>query len=203
MRVIRKSNYEEASMACAELIASQIRLKPDCKIGLATGSTPIGTYKDLVDMYKAGKAAQVNLLTDRLLLKEMNNCGAGDNSVTLTPNGKFYLCPAFYYGDEKQSVGDLSSGLNIKNPQLLRLDHAPICRQCDAYHCRRCIWMNGRLTMDANTPSHQQCVVTHVERNASRYLQQKLQEKGIQLSNSNEIAEIDYLDPFNIVNRWK
>ena len=54
MRVIRKSNYEEASMACAELIASQIRLKPDCKIGLATGSTPIGTYKDLVDMYKAG-----------------------------------------------------------------------------------------------------------------------------------------------------
>ena len=37
MRVIRKSNYEEASMACAELIASQIRLKPDCKIGLATG----------------------------------------------------------------------------------------------------------------------------------------------------------------------
>ena len=54
MRVIRKSNYEEASMACAELIASQIRLKPDCKIGLATGSTPVGTYKDLVDMYKAG-----------------------------------------------------------------------------------------------------------------------------------------------------
>ena len=44
MRVIRKSNYEEASMACAELIASQIRLKPDCKIGLATGSTPSGTY---------------------------------------------------------------------------------------------------------------------------------------------------------------
>ena len=54
MRVIRKKTYEEASMACAELIASQIRLKPDCKIGLATGSTPIGTYKDLVDMYKAG-----------------------------------------------------------------------------------------------------------------------------------------------------
>ena len=54
MRVIRKKTYEEASMACAELIASQIRLKPDCKIGLATGSTPVGTYKALVDMYKAG-----------------------------------------------------------------------------------------------------------------------------------------------------
>lgn len=54
MRVIRKANYEEASRACAELIASQIRLKPDCKIGLATGSTPVGTYKALVDMYKEG-----------------------------------------------------------------------------------------------------------------------------------------------------
>ena len=54
MRVIRKANYEEASKACAELIASQIRLKPDCKIGLATGSTPVGTYKALVDMYKEG-----------------------------------------------------------------------------------------------------------------------------------------------------
>ena len=52
MRVIRKAGYEEASKACAELIASQIRLKPDCKIGLATGSTPVGTYKALVDMYK-------------------------------------------------------------------------------------------------------------------------------------------------------
>lgn len=171
----------------------------------------IGSYKEtletladsLADMYKAGKPVQVNLLTDRLILKEMNNCGAGDNSVTLAPNGKFYLCPAFYYGDERQNVGELSSGLNIKNARLLRLDHAPICRQCDAYHCRRCIWMNSRLTMDANTPSHQQCVVAHVERNASRYLQQKLQAKGIQLSNSYEIAEIDYLDPFNIVNRWK
>lgn len=171
----------------------------------------IGSYKEtletladsLVDMYKAGKPVQVNLLTDRLILKEMNNCGAGDSSVTLAHNGKFYICPAYYYGDEEQSVGELSSGLNIKNARLLRLDHAPICRQCDAYHCRRCIWMNSRLTMDANTPSHQQCVVAHVERNASRYLQQKLQEKGIQLSNSYEIAEIDYLDPFNIVNRWK
>jgi CXXX repeat peptide maturase len=170
-----------------------------------------GSYKEtldaladgIVDTYLTGKPVQVNLLTDCLILKEMNNCGAGDSSVTLAPDGKFYICPAYYYEDEKQNVGDLSNGLSIKNSQLLRLDHAPICRQCDAYHCRRCIWMNSRLTMDANTPSHQQCVVAHVERNASRYLQQKLQEKGMQLSNSYEITEIDYLDPFNIVNRWK
>ena len=158
---------------------------------------------DVIEMYCQGRTVQLNLLTDRLILTEMNNCGAGDNNVTLAPNGKFYLCPAFYYEDEKQSVGDLKNGLDIKNPQLLRLDHAPICRQCDAYQCRRCIWMNQGLTMDANTPSHQQCVVAHLERNASRYLQIKLVQAGIQLTDSRQIEELTELDPFNIVNKWK
>ena len=157
----------------------------------------------IVEIYSQGRSVQLNLLTDRLMLTEMNNCGAGDNNVTLAPNGKFYLCSAFYYEDEKQSVGDLKSGLHIKNPQLLRLDHAPICRQCDAYQCRRCIWMNQRLTMDANTPSHQQCVVAHLERSASCKLQMKLDEAGICLTDSHPIEEMTELDPFNIINRWK
>lgn len=157
----------------------------------------------IVEMFQQGRSTQLNMLTDRLMLTEMNNCGAGDSNVTLAPNGKFYLCPAFYYEDEKKNVGDLKSGLHIKNPQLLRLDHAPVCRQCDAYQCRRCIWMNQQLTMDANTPSHQQCVVAHLERNASRYLQIKLNEAGIRLTGSQPIEEMTELDPFNIVNRWK
>lgn len=157
----------------------------------------------IVEKYLQGRSVQLNLLTDRLMLSEMNNCGAGDSNLTLAPNGKFYLCPAFYYEDEKQSVGDLRSGVAIMNPQLLRLDHAPICRQCDAYQCRRCIWMNQRLTMDANTPSHQQCVVAHLERNTSRKLQMKLGEDGIRLTDTQPIKEMTELDPFNIVNRWK
>ncbi len=157
----------------------------------------------IMELFHQGRSAQLNLLTDRLMLTEMNNCGAGDSHVTLAPNGKFYLCAAFYYEDEKQNVGDLNSGLVIKNPQLLRLSHAPICRHCDAFQCRRCIWMNQRLTLDANTPSHQQCVVAHLERNASRYLQMKMQEAGFPLEDSDLIEEITELDPFNIVNRWK
>ncbi len=158
---------------------------------------------DICEMYSQGKAAQINLLTDRIMLSEMNNCNAGSGNVTLAPNGKFYLCPAFYYNHPQNDVGNLKEGLRIKNQQLLRFDHAPICRHCDAYQCRRCVWMNSRLTMDANTPSHQQCVVAHLERNASRLLQHKLKEKGISLNPSHEITMIDYLDPFNIVNKWK
>lgn len=158
---------------------------------------------ELCEDYQTGKSAQFSLLTDRIMLNEMNNCNAGVNNITLAPNGRFYLCPAFYYDNPSDDVGDLKRGLNVKNQNLLDLNHAPICRICDAYHCKRCIWLNSRLTFDLNTPSHQQCVIAHLERNASKLLQQKLKEKGIRLNPSHEIREIEYLDPFYIVNKWK
>lgn len=157
----------------------------------------------IIDLYRTGKSVQLNLLTDRLLLSEMNNCNAGVNNITLAPNGKFYLCPAFYYENPQDSVGDLISGVVIKNQQLLKLDYAPICRNCDAYQCKRCIWKNRQLTLDINTPSHQQCVMAHLERNASRELLIKLEKNGIILNNRQKIEELNELDPFNIVNRWK
>lgn len=158
---------------------------------------------NLCEVFYAGKSIQLNLLTDRIMLNEMNNCNAGVNNITLAPNGRFYLCPAFYYDNPNEDIGDLSRGLEIKNQELLNIDHAPICRICEAYHCKRCIWLNGRLTLDYNTPSHQQCVISHLERNASRLLQQKLAEKSMSLNPSCEIKEIGYIDPFNIVNKWK
>ena len=165
------------------------------------------TLESLADIivvcYKSGRFVQLNLLTDRLQLTGMNNCNAGVSNITLAPNGRFYLCPAFYYDNEEDSVGDLKKGLDVKNQQLLRLDHAPLCRQCDAYQCKRCVWQNQHLTLDANTPSHQQCVMAHVERNASRQLLAKLKDNGVTLRGSHEIEEIDYLDPFNILNKWK
>ena len=165
------------------------------------------TLESLADIivvcYKSGRFVQLNLLTDRLQLTGMNNCNAGVSNITLAPNGRFYLCPAFYYDNEEDSVGDLKKGLDVKNQQLLRLDHAPLCRQCDAYQCKRCVWQNQHLTLDANTPSHQQCVMAYVERNASRQLLAKLKENGVTLRGSHEIEKIDYLDPFNILNKWK
>ncbi len=55
MRLIVCENYEKMSDAAADIIASQLILKPDSKLGLATGTTPIGTYDRLVEMNKAGK----------------------------------------------------------------------------------------------------------------------------------------------------
>ena len=54
MRVYKVKNYDEMSRKAANLIAAQIITKPDSVLGLATGSTPVGTYKYLVEKYNNG-----------------------------------------------------------------------------------------------------------------------------------------------------
>lgn len=153
-------------------------------------------------IYVSGKSPQLNLLTDRIMLEKMNNCGAGDTSVTLAPDGKFYVCPAFYLSADGYAIGDMVNGLEIKNSQLYRLDHAPLCRRCDAWQCKRCIWLNRKTTLEVNTPSHEQCVVAHLERNASRKLLIDIRKHGKFMSGSEDIKEIDYLDPFDVKEEW-
>lgn len=153
------------------------------------------------NLYGKGLSPQLNILTDRMVLEKMNNCNAGWECITLAPNGMFYTCPAFYY-DNELPIGSFAEGLQIKNPQLFRLDHAPICSHCDAYQCRRCIWLNKKLTLEVNTPSREQCVLAHLERNASRELLNKVRELGEFLPGK-EIEEIDYIDPFDKRDDWQ
>lgn len=55
MRVIVCDNYEQMSMEGAKIFAAQITLKPNSILGLATGGTPVGLYKNLIKMNKAGE----------------------------------------------------------------------------------------------------------------------------------------------------
>lgn len=52
MNIIIRENYEQMSKCAAEIIAGYIKSKPDCVLGLATGSTPIGTYQELARMHR-------------------------------------------------------------------------------------------------------------------------------------------------------
>ncbi len=54
MKLIICKDYEKMSERAAMMVAGVVALKPDCTLGLATGSTPVGMYKCLVDMYRAG-----------------------------------------------------------------------------------------------------------------------------------------------------
>ena len=48
MRLICAKNYDDMSLKAANIIAAQVSLNPKSVLGLATGSTPIGTYRHLV-----------------------------------------------------------------------------------------------------------------------------------------------------------
>ena len=54
MRIIKAKDYDDLSRKAANIISAQVLLKPDCVLGLATGSTPIGTYKQLIEWYEKG-----------------------------------------------------------------------------------------------------------------------------------------------------
>ena len=55
MRLIIAKDYADVSRKAANIIAAQVQLKPDCVLGLATGSSPIGTYQELIRKYENGE----------------------------------------------------------------------------------------------------------------------------------------------------
>jgi len=54
MRLIKAKDYQEASRQVANIISAQVILRPDSVLGLATGSSPIGAYQQLIEWYNKG-----------------------------------------------------------------------------------------------------------------------------------------------------
>jgi len=66
MVICKAKNYQDMSRKAANIISAQIIMKPDCVLGLATGSSPSGVYKQLIEWYKKGdldfsKVTSINL----------------------------------------------------------------------------------------------------------------------------------------------
>ena len=66
MVIYKAKNYQDMSRKAANIISAQIIMKPDCVLGLATGSSPVGTYKQLIEWYNKGdldfsKVTSINL----------------------------------------------------------------------------------------------------------------------------------------------
>ena len=66
MKILVAEDYEKMSLAAADLITAQVKEKPNSVLGLATGGTPIGTYKVLVDRYKKGELDFSKVITFNL-----------------------------------------------------------------------------------------------------------------------------------------
>ena len=75
MKIIRATDYKDLSRKAANIISAQVIMKPNCVLGLATGSSPVGTYEQLIEWYKKGDVdfadvTTVNLDEYRGILKE-------------------------------------------------------------------------------------------------------------------------------------
>ncbi|MBQ3064585.1 MAG: glucosamine-6-phosphate deaminase [Clostridia bacterium] len=66
MNIIVCKNYDEMSLRSAEIMAEVIKGKPACVLGMATGSTPIGLYRNLIRMNKAGEISFKDVTTVNL-----------------------------------------------------------------------------------------------------------------------------------------
>lgn len=66
MNIFIEKTYDDVSKRAAEIVAEQIKAKSDSVLGLATGSTPIGMYKNLVKMYEDGEISFKNIKTVNL-----------------------------------------------------------------------------------------------------------------------------------------
>jgi CXXX repeat peptide maturase len=153
----------------------------------------------LTGYFRNGVSKEVNIITDRMSLKAMKNCMAGIEHFTAGLDGNFYICPAFYHESEmfhNPKIGSIEDEINIPENYLLKLEKSPICKLCDAYHCKRCFFLNKKMTEEINIPSEEQCVISHIERKATIKLMDELNNENGMLKCTSKIEELDYYDPF-------
>ncbi len=143
-----------------------------------------------------GVDLQLNILTDRMRLTSMQNCNAGVENLAVSLNGNLYPCPAFF-GDAQFKCGDIFNGYTAPSQKLFKFANAPICTVCDAFHCKRCVWLNRNLTHEVNTPGWQQCVMAHLEREVGREALARIRRNRPDFCPQIHIPEINYLDPLD------
>ena len=89
MLVVIKDSFEEMSREAAKLLASLVRRKPDCVLGFATGSTPLGMYKELIRLHKEeGLDFRKSL---HLIWTSMLGCRPLMNKATIISCGRICL----------------------------------------------------------------------------------------------------------------
>lgn len=71
MRIYKAKDYVDMSRKAANIVSAQVIMKPNCVLGLATGSTPIGLYKQLVEWYNKGDLDFLQSVSVSVCLKKM------------------------------------------------------------------------------------------------------------------------------------
>lgn len=144
--------------------------------------------------FEDGDDKYVDVITDSVMCLEENNCKAGEDSFTLAPNGYIYACPAFYYSDPSKYIGSIEDGIIEEKLRYYARESSPICSNCDASQCKRCVYQNKNWTGEYNTPSSYQCKKSMIERKAAKKLSDILEQLEY-VGCKCEIEEVSALDP--------
>ena len=119
MRIYREKDYEAMSRRAAQIIAAEIVHNPACLLGLATGSTPQGAYRYLVDWYKQGLLSFKNVRSVNL-----------DEYVGLAPNHD----QSYRYFMQSNLFGHVDiNPANTRVPDGLTRDAKAFCDEYDAF----------------------------------------------------------------------
>ena len=119
MKIYREKDYAAVSRRAANLISAQVITKPNCVLGLATGSSPIGAYDQLVEWYEKGdldfsKVTSVNL----------------DEYIGLTPDND----QSYHYFMKQHLFSRVNIDMaNTHVPNGVAADMAEECKAYDAY----------------------------------------------------------------------
>ncbi len=142
----------------------------------------------------------VDVLMKRFALRGINECGAGDKSLAVGPDGSLYFCPAAFRSGY-DPCGHISEGVDIANRQLFTREYALPCRdKCDALHCSRCVFWNKSTTLEFCVPAENVCKLAHVELEAQSWLGNEAVERKIWNEEEWEIPAAPVInDPFKLV----
>ncbi|MDO5135404.1 MAG: glucosamine-6-phosphate deaminase [Eubacteriales bacterium] len=130
MKLIKVKDYQELSKKAAGIIAANIILKPDCVLGLATGSSPVGTYQELATMYERGEL-DFSQVTSVNLDEYVGLDGSSDQSYRYFMNKNLFekvnipmgrtFVPDGSNLDEKKACADYEEILKKTGPADLQL----------------------------------------------------------------------------------
>ncbi|WP_175490766.1 radical SAM peptide maturase, CXXX-repeat target family [Clostridium gasigenes] len=150
--------------------------------------------EEMLKYYKNGVMKEVNKITDILLIDEMENCNFGVNNYALAPNGKIYICPAFYYNDPENYICSIGEEISIKNQNLFKISSSKFCSQCEIYSCNRCVYDNKKRTREYSVPSSIQCKVSSIEYSTSYKFIKEIEDNKIEIAQFKRLKEIEYDD---------
>ncbi|MCI9450167.1 MAG: radical SAM peptide maturase, CXXX-repeat target family [Clostridiales bacterium] len=148
----------------------------------------------IIEFWNNQKYFMINLLTYEMVANSKRNCGAGDNSFTVSPDGNIYICPGFYHNSESP-IGSVNSGIVFN--RYCSVDSSPLCSSCNINHCKYCVLKNIIGTGEYSIPTELQCAISHLEYNYSTKLIELLSAYniGVPFKYNKKLSLLENYDP--------